>query len=468
MIGIKFKSIRARLISGYILIVFICICFIEIILIASIDQYYKNSIAGILKNQANLSSTFFHEYSDNPDIFTKRQSIIESFAANSQAQVQLFESNGNILADTLCTPNIVPLYINDIEDIKKGNTILWNSSTLKTNEPLMGVTIPLFSNQSFIGYARFITSMEKSNNAVQQIIIFLIAIGLMSIFICIILGYYISKTFSVPIGNITRASRKMTNGDYSVRIKEKREDEIGQLGLAFNKMASEIQDREEIKNNFISSISHDLRTPLTSIKGWAITLKTTDDLNPDEFGEGIDIIEQECDRLSEMVNRLLDFSKLSSSKVKLTFETIDIKTIIADSLSYIKPVLKEKNVRCLKVIPGNPIMLNIDPFYIKRALDNLLDNASKYSLQNQLIELRLTESEKSVLICINDSGEGIPEEDLPFVKLKFFQGSNKRKGSGMGLAICDEIMQWHDGELIVQNRVGGGTSVCLKFQKIKT
>jgi signal transduction histidine kinase len=332
----------------------------------------------------------------------------------------------------------------------------------------MGVTVPLFSNQNFIGYARFITSMEKSNKAVQQTALFLITIGLMSIFICVILGYYVSKSFSVPIGNITRASRKMTNGDYSVRIKEKREDEIGQLGVAFNKMAVEIQDREEIKSNFISSISHDLRTPLTSIKGWAITLKTTDDLSPDEFGEGINIIEQECDRLAEMVNRLLDFSKLSSSKVKLVFETIDIRSIIADSLSYIKPVLKKKNIKYLKVIPSKPIILNVDPFYIKRALDNLLDNASKYSSNGQSIELRLTESNKSVNICINDSGEGIPEKDLPYAKLKFFQGSNKKKGSGMGLAICDEIMEWHKGELIVLNRDEGGTSVCLKFQKLQS
>ncbi|MDD4028842.1 MAG: HAMP domain-containing sensor histidine kinase [Caldisericia bacterium] len=465
MHNFQFRSIRARLIFGYTVVVCLSILFFLITLIVTIHYYYKNSVTNIMKNQALLSSMFFHEYIENPNIFTQRQTILHSFSANSNAQVQLFESNGNILADTLSTPNVVPLYINNIESIRSQQYIIWQSRTNQENEPILGVTIPLYSNEEFIGYARFITSLQKTNQSIFQISLFLILLGIFTIFLSIGVGFQISKSFSEPISKITHASRKMSNGDYSVRIKEHRRDEIGQLGTTFNLMAKEIQDREDIKNNFISSISHDLRTPLTSIKGWAITLKSTESVKPSELEEGIDIIEKECDRLSEMVNRLLDFSKLNPKTSNLTLVPTDIRSILEDSISFVKPSIKRCHMKIQKTLPSHPVIVSVDPFYIKRAFDNILDNAIKYSGEGTEISIQMSVSKGSLSVCITDSGQGFPTKDLPFVKLKFYQGSNKKKGSGMGLAICDSIMELHHGRLTVENLPTKGAKICLEFPR---
>jgi signal transduction histidine kinase len=459
----QFRSIRARLVFGYTIVVCLSIVFFLITLVATIHYYYKNSVTNIIKNQALLSSMFFHEYIENPNIFTQRQTILESFAANSNAQVQLFESNGNILADTLTATNIIPLYINDIESIKSQEYIVWQSRTLQTNEPILGVTIPLYSSADFIGYARFITSLQRTNQSILQISSFLVLLGMVTIFLSVGVGFQISKSLSEPIGKITQASRKMSNGDYSVRIAENRKDEIGQLGTTFNHMAKEIQDREEIKNNFISSISHDLRTPLTSIKGWAITLQSPDMIQNPEIQEGLDIIEKECDRLSEMVNRLLDFSKLNLQTDNIHLVPTDIRNILEDSISFAKPSLKKHRIKIKKFLPSHPVIVSIDPFYVKRAFDNILDNAIKYSGNDNEIFVQMRSFNKTLQICIVDSGQGIPSKDLPFVKLKFYQGSNKKTGSGMGLAICDSIMELHQGRLSIENLPSKGAKICLEF-----
>jgi methyl-accepting chemotaxis protein len=130
----------------------------------------------------------------------------------------LFESNGNILADTLATPNVIPLHINNLSSIRSQPYIVWQSQTLQEKEPILGVTIPLHTNDEFIGYARFITSLKKVYYNIWQISLFLIMLGLLAIFISIVVGIHISKSFSTPISKITYASRKMSNGDYTVRI----------------------------------------------------------------------------------------------------------------------------------------------------------------------------------------------------------------------------------------------------------
>jgi signal transduction histidine kinase len=255
----------------------------------------------------------------------------------------------------------------------------------------------------------------------------------------------------------------MSNGDYTVRISENRQDEIGQLGKTFNQMVKEIQDREEIKNSFISSMSHDLRTPLTSIKGWAITLKETEKLKLSELQQGIDIIEKECDRLSEMVNRLLDFSKINPQTMQINIIKTDIRKILEDSILFIQPSLKQHQMKLRKNIPNHPVVISIDPFYIKRAFDNVLDNAVKYSGNGSEISVQMKIVGQHLYVCISDSGLGFPSKDLPYVKLKFYQGSNKKQGSGMGLAICDSIMSLHHGQLTVENVQPQGAKICLMF-----
>ncbi len=463
MIRFQFRSIRARLIVGYTIVVCLSIGFFLSTLIVTIHYYYKNSVTNIVKNQALLSSMFFHEYLENPNIFTQRQTILKNFSSNFNAQVQLFESNGNILADTLATPNVIPLHINNISSIRSQSYIVWQSHTLQEKEPILGVTIPLYASDEFIGYARFITSLNKVRYSMLQISLFLVILGLFAIFVSILVGIHISKSLSSPISKITHASRKMSNGDYTVRISENRQDEIGQLGKTFNQMVKEIQDREEIKNSFISSMSHDLRTPLTSIKGWAITLKETSQLKLSELQQGIDIIEKECDRLSEMVNRLLDFSKLNPQTQQIKPIKTDIRKILEDSILFIQPSIKQQQMRLRKNIPNHPVMVSVDPFYVKRAFDNVLDNAVKYSGEGSEILVQMKTVGRNLYVCISDSGPGFPSKDLPFVKLKFYQGSNKKQGSGMGLAICDNIMSLHGGRLIVENSQPQGAKICLVF-----
>ena len=223
-------------------------------------------------------------------------------------------------------------------------------------------------------------------------------------------------------------------------------------------MADEIVKNDKLKNEFVASISHELRTPLTSIKGWASTIRTGSLEDKQEIIDGLEIIEKESDRLSKLVEELLDFSKFVSGKIVMQKDFVDMKNTISHIQKQMMPRAQRQKITFDVHLEELPLML-IDENRIKQVLINILDNAFNFTPEGGCISLNLRKSNYALFITVKDSGVGISQEDLPKVTEKFFKGKNSKAGNGIGLSICSEIVSMHNGQIAINSEEGKGTIV---------
>ena len=223
-------------------------------------------------------------------------------------------------------------------------------------------------------------------------------------------------------------------------------------------MAIQLSEIDKMKNEFISTVSHEIRTPLTAIKGWGETLKSTS--SGDELtSKGIDIILEETTRLSSMVEELLDFSRIQNDNMKLILQNINLKDIINQVYMIYKNKAATEN-KALHFCEDNAdVFLYVDADRIRQVFINILDNAIKYTPNGGEIKIYVERNEKYVTISFMDNGCGIMESDLIHVKEKFYKANNTVKGTGIGLAVCDEIVRKHGGEINIKSKYSKGTLV---------
>ena len=255
----------------------------------------------------------------------------------------------------------------------------------------------------------------------------------------------------------------MMAGSYGVQIPGQYDDEIGELVSTINDMSVKIGQAEKTQTEFISSVSHELRTPLTAISGWGETLLTSENLDA-ETRRGVVIIAREAKRLTGMVEELLEFTRMQDGRFTLHVETADILAEFEDTVFMYGNRLKQEGIclhydGCDEEIPEIPC----DVARMRQVFLNILDNAAKHGGEGKRIDASIAHEGSFVVIRMRDYGPGIPEEELPHVKLKFYKGSSKARGSGIGLAVCEEIVTMHGGTLTLENAEGGGTLVTISI-----
>ena len=264
-----------------------------------------------------------------------------------------------------------------------------------------------------------------------------------------------------PIDALTRVARRIAEGSYGTRIEPGPDNEIGRLSEELNLMSEKVAVAEKTRTDFISQVSHELRTPLTAIEGWAETIAFDPAVQGDSL-RGIQIISKEAERLTGMVSEMLEFARIQDGRFNLRVELIDIAAELEDALFTYGELIKQAGIELdysqppveIPLIPG-------DPERLKQVFLNLLDNAAKHGGDGQKVEVSLAEVPRGVCIRIRDHGRGIPEGELPHVKEKFYKGSSKNRGTGIGLSVCDEIVTRHNGRLTIENAEGGGTLVTI-------
>lgn len=272
----------------------------------------------------------------------------------------------------------------------------------------------------------------------------------------------IAKDIVYPIKKITAVAKEMAKGNLNIRSDVADNIEIAQLSKTLNYMGCEVEKREKLKNEFISSVSHELRTPLTSIKGWAITLKY-DCSDMDTVALGLDIIEKESDRLTEMVEELLDFSKLINGVISLNIKEHNVKDFIEYIENYMRPRAEREGKEFSISIDENIGKGYFDENRLKQVLSNVIDNAFKFTEENGKISLNTKIEEEYLVFRVKDNGSGISKKDLPRVKDKFYKGKNSKSRNGIGLSICDEIVALHRGNLEIISKENEGTEVVIKI-----
>ncbi|SHF18458.1 HAMP domain-containing sensor histidine kinase [Caloramator proteoclasticus] len=456
------SSIRRRLLCNFVIIVVLTVATLNTIIFFSFRNIYYSNIANLLIGQIKISSDIYTKYFSKNSLYENVLNGVDVFLNRSDIEVQVFDNTGRIIFDSIGV--IEENEFLDIKEALSGNIGRWIGNVSYDDEKVMAVSHPLYSGGEIIGGIRFITTLREVNKDLRSIFMILTLLGLIVTLIFAFVSILFSNQIVVPIVNITEVAKRMAEGDYNKRCRDAKFDEIKNLSTTLNYMADEIIKREKLKDEFISSVSHELRTPLTSIKGWAITLK---DLEGDKelLKDGLDIIEKECDRLTSMVEELLDFSKLSSGKIEFKFKSVDINTFLDGIRKQIEPRAYREN-KIFSILKENKsIIIEADENRLKQVFINLLDNAFNFTNAGDSIVIKVKENDEDIVIVVEDTGLGISKEDLPHVFEKFYKGRGSRSKNGIGLSICKDIVEKMKGSIKIESEENKGTRVYVTFPK---
>lgn len=456
---VRGKSLKKRLVGSFMIVIFISVAAFEGLLIYFTRYYFYNNMESILTNQIKISSDFYSRYFSNVPLQDNILDNVDIFWKQTSAEVQIVNTNGEILMDSIGADITNKAEGNDFQDALKGGRGTRVGTIEGRKSRVMIISYPLKSGDKVIGVLRFISSLEGVDKIVNRISSIFIIIGAIAVLGATIVSVFLAQSIVSPIRKITSAAEEMAGGNLKVRVRENSDDEIGKLGRTLNFMAGEIQNRDQIKNEFISSVSHELRTPLTAIKGWAITLNDGELQDKEILSDGLRIIEKESERLSLMVEELLDFSKFVSGKVTLNKEKIQMNSIVEYIGKYLSPRAEREGIEFEVICEEAMPIIEVDPSRIKQLLINVIDNAFKFTGAGGKVTVNAFIEEDSVVITIKDTGCGISEEELPRVKEKFYKGKNSKSQNGIGLSICDEIANLHGGSLVITSAVNIGTTV---------
>jgi Signal transduction histidine kinase len=450
------KSIRVRLTISYLMLIVFTVLVLESFLIVSVRLYYYENINQLLLKHGEVSISYYDRYMPE-DVKQDSGELVKAFSNNTTAQVQIIDGHGLVVQDTASVARGEMVDTPDIKDALSGYRGKWEGKNPKTGEPVIAVSYPLMSRGEVTGILRLVSSLVPANMAIKKIVLILIGFGIIVIILAAVLSVLVSGTIIRPVKDLTASAALMAEGRFDTRAHVFHDDEIGKLAGTLNYMAGEVCAHEKMKNDFISSISHELKTPLTSIKGWAVTLRSGSLEDKYEIMDGLNIIENECGRLMHMVEELLDFSRLQSGRITLKMEDISINGLLEFIIKHAEKRAERQNISLLAEDNSGGTIIMGDGDRLKQALINIMDNSFKFTESGGKIKLSANLQDKNIKVCIEDTGCGIPSDELGRVTEKFYRGSNSRGGSGIGLAICSEIVKLHGGSLNIISTIGKGT-----------
>ena len=458
------RNIKTRLTLSYILIIFFTIAVTDVFMVKILKTYFYNNIEETLETQLNTSIDYYKRYFSDDTLENNVLNDVDFFWSQTNARVQIIDTKNNLLMDSY--GEIIDIS-KDNKDIKKaigGETTNIVFSDSKTKEKLMAVSSPIKISGNVVGVLRFITSLEGAESSLRSIFYSFGMFGLLLLILSTIVSNIFGRSIIKPIESLTKTAGIMASGNFDVKSEKKYDDEVGKLSDALNYMASEIKKKEDLKNDFISSISHELRTPLTSIKGWAITLNN-EGTDKELLDMGLNIISNESDRLKDMVDELLDFSKFVSGNIVLKKEKVNLKDLFMFLDRNMAPRAEREGKKLITVMPKESETLFVDLNRMKQLFINLLDNSFKFTEKGGKIIIKMEYFREYIDLSVEDDGLGIPEEDLDKVVEKFFKGKTSNSTNGIGLSICNEIAKLHDGKLIIKSKINSGTKVIVRLPK---
>lgn len=283
----------------------------------------------------------------------------------------------------------------------------------------------------------------------------------------LVVSYLTAQYVALPIMRVNRAAKVIANGNFEERVMVDRNDELGELAESFNHMAESLQAHEKVQRDFIANISHDLRSPLTSMQGF-LTAMLDGTVPVEKQGKYMKIVLEETQRLSRMTQSIVELSRAQSSAILLEESDFDINGLIRMNIEMLEPQLAEKNVHIQAMYAEEETLVHGDMDKISRVLQNLIGNAAKFSPENGTIEVETTLKEKKVLISVKDEGPGISAEDQKYVFDRFYKTDTTRNkdktGSGIGLAIVREFLQAHGETITVKSEEGKGATFAFSLK----
>jgi len=461
------KGLRQRWLRGSIIVALIGVISAVALFSVIIYSHYYTTVQTGLEAKAKSATDFFANYvaRSYADYYVSAFRYTETFKESDRLELQFLDIDGSIMVSTSSiasgiTPNTPDVAI----AIEKRQISSWVGKRSATGERVMAASAPMiYADGEVIGVMRYVTSLRVVDRQVFLNILAAIGVGTIMLLLVFTLNIVFVRSVIRPISEITKVSKRIAEGSYGVQIGNSYRDEIGEMVESINEMSLKVAQTEKFQTEFITSISHELRTPLTAITGWGETLIYNEQLDG-ESKRGIAIMLKEARRLTKMVEELLEFTRMEDGRFTLNIEMIDIAAELEDAIFTFRELLHQDELEFeyhsdideeATLIPG-------DPNRLKQVFLNLFDNAAKYGREGKRIAVAVKMVGAFVKITIRDFGPGAPEDEIENIKMKFYKGSNsKERGSGIGLAVCDEIIKYHGGSLELANVEGGGFRVTI-------
>ena len=469
---LKLRGLRRRWLAssvGPIIVILVLVGVLSAATISSsLDARARSSLEAKAKSGSDYFSAYsmgsYSEYYRRAAQYVTDYSMNDSLAKNvelqfinGKRQVEL-SSRGAVAGSTPATPEVG-------RAVETGKTASFSGRDPLTGESILAVSSPVFYNGTVVAVMRFVTSTRLLDQQLWLTVLVMAAVIAAVIFLIFVSNLIFINNVVQPVAEVSEAAKRISSGSYGIQIANKYTDELGQLVDNINNMSLKISQSEKMQAEFISSVSHELRTPLTAISGWGETLLGDETGDPHQLRRGLRIIVKEARRLTGMVEELLEFSKMQDGRFTLQVEEMDLQAELEDAIYTYRELFRQDGIQLNyhsdQELYAEPI--SGDPQRLKQVFCNVLDNAAKHGGAGKRIDVDMTQEGDSYVVRIRDYGPGIPPAEVPFVKQKFYKGSSKARGSGIGLAVCDEIVQRHGGVFDIGNADGGGAIVTIRL-----
>ena len=429
---------------------------------AAFALYYYSNLESDLRFRAGNTTSLFSNYLNRSpsEYYDSCMAYTQEFESPEKIQLQIIDIQGYIAASSAENWVNLPPETPEIPKAMNNRT----TEVYLGEDPITGVRVmaaasPLIFEDEVVGALRYVTPTRQVDQKIMFVGLICVAVLIVVLLVVAISSSFFIRSIMGQVTEITEKARRIANGTYGVQIQTRYDDEIGELADTVNELSSKISQNEKMQAEFISQLSHELRTPLTVINGWTETLLADETMDTDTR-QGMKIISGEAKRLTEMVVELLDFTRMQDGRMTLNVETADIRAEFEDTVFMYGSRLAQEGIQLQYLDTDADIPeISCDPQRLRQVFLNILDNAAKHGGAGKKIEATISHENKHVVIRIRDYGPGIPEDEIPLVKKKFYKGSSSARGTGIGLAVCDEIVQMHDGTLTLENAAGGGTLV---------
>ena len=464
----KVKGLRRRWLAGSIVPVAAILLLVGVLISVGFASNYYNSARSTLRAKASSGADYFNTYvmTGYKEYYRSATLYAATFDGSDRIELQFLNSAGRVEVTTRgLTAGTYPGTPEIARAVESGTAQDFVGRDEATGERIIAASSLLKYNGQVVGVMRYVTGIGELDRQVSLTV--LVVCGVMAAVICLIFlssSIFISNVVA-PVSAVSEAAKRISGGSYGIQIPNKYADEMGVLVDNINDMSLKISQSEKMESEFISSVSHELRTPLTAINGWGETLLEDESCDAQQLRRGVQIILKESRRLTNMVEELLDFSKMTDGRFTLQVEDTDLQAELEDAVYTYRELFRQDGISLEytsdKALYEEPI--TGDPERLKQVFCNVLDNAAKHGGSGKRIVVHLTQENEAYVITIRDFGPGIPVAELPYVKQKFYKGSSRARGSGIGLAVCDEIVNLHGGRFDIGNAEGGGTVVTIRL-----
>ena len=453
------SGITNRWLRGSLFLTVLLVLLVESMFVYNFSRSYYNSVQQTMMRRFSSINGQLKMYTGDT-----AQKTAANRSVALRRMVEQFADKGGVIASSSGTGAdgiVVQDDFNKAQDAPDGvGVAIYRTAS---GETVMAVCSLVPYAAEDVAAMRLVTSLTLVQAQLKSVFIVSLIVVAAILGFTVASGLYFVRGIVVPLGQVERIAASIARGELDVRlpVTGDERDEVDRLRGTINQMAEGLEETEKMKNEFISSVSHELRTPLTSIRGWVETLRTLDDPTDENYRKGLEIINNETARLYNMVEELLDFSRLQNGRLKMECRPLDLVAELTDAVLFCEARIQREGLLLAYAEPEEMIPVYADPDRLRQVFINIMDNAIKYSAPGGRITVKIWQGEYKAFIEIIDQGRGIPPEDLENVKTKFYKGSNSVRGSGIGLALVDSIMTALDGTMDLKSTLGRGTVVTL-------